>query len=509
MLVTIKLLMFIEALLIAGMLLFRFCQRRETRPVIKPLYIGAVLVTPAVGLFAGLYHFFYLFMLLLPFAAGRNRRTLLGLYLAVALQFPDLSQAYVLGPLYIGSVSALSIFNLGALIALMMVRGRERRTIGAINVCAWTMYVLMLISQARGYQLTVVWRLLDFWFLTFVPPYLLITRCVRTREDVSEAMMIFVWSAIICATLAIFESVRGWPLYQAIGYALHMPVIGQGLSATLSIRSGFLRAQGTVANPTTLGIFMAIGLMFAIGLKRYFIRSYFWMINAALVMGLIISQSRGAWIAAGVGYGLMLLYQRRYGLLGALAPIGLIAWAVSGSLSAEGQLGQLLGKSGQGEFTANYRSNLLDRGLEEISKHPTGQTPADLQISMHDLRQGEGIIDFVNTHLYVGLVAGVAGVALWFVVWLYPVIAAYRAKSSRNGRRFKVPIEAPAAALVVCFVALSFTSMIAQNPTMVAISLGMIEATVRTTRRGAAAARPERKVKKAEEPAAEPQLVPA
>jgi hypothetical protein len=318
-----------------------------------------------------------------------------------------------------------------------------------------------------------------------MPAYLVLSRTIRSREDATEAMLIFSWSAMLGAVVAGFESLRGWPLYQALQYSLHVPAIGQGLSATLAIRSGFLRAQGPVANPTSLGVVMAIGLLFAPGLRRYFVKPQAWAVYGMLCIGMIVSQSRGAWIAAGVGYMIRLLLQRRYGLLGILAPIGLLAWAASGSLSGEGQLGQLLGKSGQGEFTANYRSNLLHRGLEEIGKHPTGQTPEQLQISMDDMRQGEHIIDFVNSHLYIALVTGVAGGLLWLGLWIYPITASIRVKSSlyKKGRQ-QMPLELPTAVLAACFVALLFTSPIDRNPAMVAMALGLTAAMLRIAQRG-------------------------
>jgi len=207
-----------------------------------------------------------------------------------------------------------------------------------------------------------------------------------------------------------------------------------------------------------------------------------------LILGLIVSQSRGAWIAAGVGYLVRLLLQRRFGLLGIIAPIGLLAWAISGSVSGEGQLGQLLGKSGQGEFTAQYRSRLLDRGLEEIGKHPMGQTPEGLQITMDDMRQGEHIIDFVNSHLYIALVTGVAGGLLWLGLWIYPITASMSTKS-RLRKQQQMPLELPAAGLAACFVALLFTSPIDRNPSMVALVLGFIAAMIRIARREIAASR--------------------
>ncbi|MCU9611746.1 hypothetical protein OEK97_27960, partial [Escherichia coli] len=82
--------------------------------------------------------------------------------------------------------------------------------------------------------------------LSIVPPFYLLARLVSTRRIASDGTLLFVLGAFCNAVVAIFESFRGWPLYQAFYDSLGVPM---GMSATLSIRAGFLRAQGAVTNP--------------------------------------------------------------------------------------------------------------------------------------------------------------------------------------------------------------------------------------------------------------------
>jgi hypothetical protein len=491
MLANLPLLTFMEAILIAGMALFHFCLKRNARPMIKPLYAAVVLLTPVAGLFLGNYNLFYLFVFVVPFAARGKRKDLACLYLAMLPQFPELGQAYTIGTVYFGTVSAVAFLNFGALVALFAVRRRERATPKPLDICVWGMFLVMFYSQARGLEISGTMRQLQFAFLNFVPPYLVLTRTLRTREEAQEALLVFTWACLLAASIALFESVRGWPLYQTFYVTLNAPAVGQGLSATLAYRSGFLRAQGPICNSTALGVLLAVAALIAPGLQRYFAKPQVWAIYGTLVLGLIATQSRGAWIGAGVGYLVRLLFQRRFGLFFGVAALGLVAWTATGILEQEGQMGQLLGKSGAAEMTAEYRSNLFRRGVEEVQKHMfSGQTPDQLQVSMDDMRQSEHIIDFVNSHLYIALTCGIEGLLLWLGFWISPLLVAFKAQSRARRMKYSVPLEIPCSILTAIFVALIFTSPIDRNPSLIALALAFAAVLIRAARRGPAASAP-------------------
>jgi O-antigen ligase len=76
------------------------------------------------------------------------------------------------------------------------------------------------------------------------------------------------------------------------------------------------------------------------------------------------------------------------------------------------------------EFNVNYRQQLLDRSLQLTLENPFfGST--DYLLKMEDLRQGQGIIDLVNTYVIVVLNTGLVGLTLFvsFFVWILIAVA--------------------------------------------------------------------------------------
>jgi O-antigen ligase len=67
---------------------------------------------------------------------------------------------------------------------------------------------------------------------------------------------------------------------------------------------------------------------------------------------------------------------------------------------------------GQPDADFIYRQRLLDRSLELIQSHPLFGDGLAMQ-EMEDLRQGQGIIDIVNTYIGVLLFYGLVGLLLF------------------------------------------------------------------------------------------------
>jgi O-antigen ligase len=63
-----------------------------------------------------------------------------------------------------------------------------------------------------------------------------------------------------------------------------------------------------------------------------------------------------------------------------------------------------------------YRQNLFESSFQIILDNPFFGS-SDYLLRMEDLRQGQGIIDLVNTFLIVGLNAGFVGLALYLLVF--------------------------------------------------------------------------------------------
>ncbi len=75
--------------------------------------------------------------------------------------------------------------------------------------------------------------------------------------------------------------------------------------------------------------------------------------------------------------------------------------------------------SGEGTETIAYREELFHNSIEVISRNWLfGLPDFKLTVEMEEMRQGQGIIDVVNTYLKIGLIHGVIGLSLFVGVFL-------------------------------------------------------------------------------------------
>jgi O-antigen ligase len=100
-------------------------------------------------------------------------------------------------------------------------------------------------------------------------------------------------------------------------------------------------------------------------------------------------------------------------------------------------------------FNVTYRERLFDRSWQVITDSPLlGDQAATLK--MEDLRQGEGIIDLVNTYMGILLENGFVGMSLF----LYFIFVALGRAFSMSRRQIKVDADTSllGASLVSCIV---------------------------------------------------------
>jgi hypothetical protein len=87
---------------------------------------------------------------------------------------------------------------------------------------------------------------------------------------------------------------------------------------------------------------------------------------------------------------------------------------------------------------------------------------------LFDLTQGDHIVDFVNSHLFVAMTAGVPLFLVWCAVWIMPMTESLRLR--RSGSSIAV---VPLAILAPTMVALAFTSLVDRNLTWPIIALAL------------------------------------
>jgi O-antigen ligase len=153
---------------------------------------------------------------------------------------------------------------------------------------------------------------------------------------------------------------------------------------------------------------------------------------ALLCAGLLVTFSRGPWLAALVIYLAYAAFDPR-GLsrvFKATAIVLLLATALLASPLGTKISGMIPFMGGTvDKDTLTYREQLLDRSWELIKARPILGDQLALS-KMQDLRQGQGIIDVVNAYVGVTLFYGFTGLAVFLTFVLSALAKAY-AKSRR------------------------------------------------------------------------------
>lgn len=284
-------------------------------------------------------------------------------------------------------------------------------------------------ASSHAYQHTSVTNVLRETVLYIVDVYALYyvaSRLCSSRRAILDALAAFCLSCTIMATVAIFESVKHWLLYTS----LYTRWGGDLMNGAYLVRAGLLRAEASSGNALALGYLLAIAFGFWLFLQSHLQRlGPRIAIAAVLWLGLLASFSRGPMLGAILIY---LAYTAfRSGSVSRLLKSAMLLMIVLGVVLAS-PLGDRImttlpfmgGNVAAGSLT--YRERVLERTWELIQAHPFfGDQLAFAHLQ--DLRQGQGIIDLVNTYVGVTVFHGVVGLALFVTFILAALRKAYSA----------------------------------------------------------------------------------
>jgi len=324
--------------------------------------------------------------------------------------------------------------------------------------------VLQFFLQLPNASLTETLRKGVFYaFVDVFLPYYVASRAARDLAALRDALMAFALGALVTAAIAVFEFARHWLLYAPLEEALD---VNWGLLNYLERGDGLLRAQASTGQPIVLGYVLALALCFALCLRRSMPPAR-WR-DAGLVLlaaGLIAAMSRGPWIgAAAMLLAFVATGPRALARLAKLGIGGLCALPFLLVSSAGQALVDYLPFVGTVEaHNVLYRERLLEISLGVVLDHPFFGAWDFLQLPvMQQLRQGQGIIDIVNTYLGVALASGLVGLALFcgfFLVVLVQLFAAMRRAGARDGEPYALG-QALSCALLGILVMIFTTSSI-------------------------------------------------
>ena len=285
--------------------------------------------------------------------------------------------------------------------------------------------------------------------------YYVASRSCSSRRKLRDALAAFCLACALMAITALFEATKHWLLYTNFVSRWG----GNALLTEYYVRGTLLRAQASSGQPLELGFLLAIGLGFWLYLQsRVKSTAVKVIVPSLLCAGLLVSFSRGPWLAAIVLY---LAYA-------ALHPGGIsrffkagIAILLLGSVLLASPLGTKInamipfmgGKVGESSLT--YRERLVERSWELIKERPIFGDQLALS-HMQDLVQGQGIIDVVNTYVGVTLFYGFTGLAFFLTFTLAALAKAYRAsrrlwRTRRDSALLGANLAAAITAILVLF----------------------------------------------------------
>ncbi|MDO9449995.1 MAG: O-antigen ligase family protein, partial [Rugosibacter sp.] len=219
-----------------------------------------------------------------------------------------------------------------------------------------------------------------------------------------------------------------------------------------------LRALASTGQPIVLGYVMTVALGIFMFLKKSIPNRAVWMAGMILLIaGLIAPLSRGPWIGAAIM--LMVFISTgpkalsRTSLLGL---VGLVALPILLSTPIGEKVISYLPFVGTvEEETITYRQLLLEVSTTIIMANPLFGS-YDFLLYLEELRQGQGIIDLVNSYLSIALASGLVGLSLFasfFSVILIGIVKGMRGLDKNDERHLlgRVLIAALIGILVIIF----------------------------------------------------------
>lgn len=398
----------------------------------------------AVTLLAFLSHNFWIFIILCWALLAIERRkeiNPLALYCILLFAVPSFFR-YIPGFGVVNLLFAMSYSRLLSLaillpVAFRLFRSRTEQPAGlkAVDLLFSGFLVWIVFRHSQQQPTTVALRETLMLFLDVVLPYYVASRAIRSAEQLREVASALVLACMIVAVVNVFETVKNWHLYVALRYAM-------GLSATgffeYQVRGdGILRAQASLLHPIASGYVTMVGLGFA-AMVAPLIRPRWklWMTMFTLIAGLIAGMSRGPWVGAVAMIAVIFVLdpsanRRVSRLVGSIAvTVVLLFMTPLGPTIVD-----FLPFVGTVESAnIDYRQELFNVSIEVIKLHPWQGDLLYLENPlMEQMRQGQGIIDIVNTYLGYALPYGIIGLTLFVLPFLVAARAVRKAQKAAAG----------------------------------------------------------------------------
>lgn len=301
-------------------------------------------------------------------------------------------------------------------------------------------YVLLLLIadiavSSRGRGGTEIVRLSVVYFIDFFAVYFVISRHIRTFEELARCFAGLILASSILAFCALIEASKSWKMYNMI-----YPNIGiqlDHLGNWYEWRNGILRTSVTMGIPIILGCFFTYAMAALLATKQHLKSKFlFWGFTLLFIVASYTTVSRGAWIGFGVVVLVYLFFTSRSKFM-ITSIVGVIAIIFAGTSSNPEirAIYELLPFTGSShDITVDYRVQLLQNSIEVMKQNIWLGAPDFLATSeLEDLRQGQGIIDIVNSYVQFGLRGGIVLIGMFLLLMFYILLRLLLALRSLTG----------------------------------------------------------------------------
>lgn len=434
-------------------------------PFIAAYCLGVTFFSPSAAIHLALCS------LIVPLFAHR-REEIAPVYLFALLALPGIALVLSIGSVRLLPINGFSTLGVGAVVwaAVKGQRGGNRSFLAA--ACIAALFCMIVFGSARGTTATNYLRVMLNTSLSFLVPFYVIRRCVKTPNDVRLLIVGLIAVTACLSAVAIYEAKAHWPLFRAV-YGYYGVPLGSG--ASVKLRGGLIRSPGTFIEPTSFALWLALGTGALLSSKWLFrTRINHVLLGLFLLAGLFAPQSRGAWIGLIIFFAVhQLASGRSVNIVKPMifaAGAALTFYCLTLFVPA---IGNLVGLNDTGTINRDYRQDLFSRGIEE-AKHNLllGTDYGSVTYALRDLVQGEGIVDFVNSYLSTLLTTGLVGLFLFVFALFAPLPAMFRLGQSlsiqdRAASAFVI------AALSSIIVEIAFTALGGRTISAICILIGL------------------------------------
>ena len=345
---------------------------------------------------------------------------------------------------------------------------------------AYTLLQLAVVSPYESFTNTM--RRGFLFSIDTLVVYYVFSRAMVNRRVLVDALAVFVLVGGVYATIGIFESFKGWLMYEQIA-----PGWGAINDGSFLLRDGSLRAQASAGHSLTLGytLAMALGVWFYLR-SEVASRAARLLVPAVLCLGLYATHSRGPWLTGVVVYFIYLFIApgSKSQLLKGLAVFTVIVGVLLVTPFGARIIDMLPFIGTVDQANVIYRQRLATESWHLILQNPWLGDPF-VTLKMDDLKQGYGFVDLMNAYAAVGLFNGFVGLALFLGFFFGATGRAYAVQ--RKSGMTAPDLSGVGAALVACMLASFFFMATASIDWIEYVLAGLLSGYVSLLARRAAA----------------------